>query len=384
MDIFHPDSRSGPRVPARARGTEFRVGRPAAGIEPEGSTVKNPDDRWGLLIASLPARPLYLRARVRRRLEEAGAAPLRKAVYALKSSPAALDRLRDVAREIEAGGGSALVCEATFPDTATASAVVRAFNDEIARRYRAWSAAAARALGGAAPSGGRAGSPRQVAALARRLERIAAADRFGAPGGAEARALLDRAPGAAAARGADLRGRRWVTRRGVHVDRIACAWVVRRFIDPRATFRFTADPAAPLARNEIGFDMPHAAIAHERGGCSMETLIARAGLDDPRLRYVAEIVHDVDIKDARHRHPETAGFEQLLIGMLTSTPADHDRLEQGLRLFDALYAAPLPGAAASAAASAASAGEGAAKSTTRQAPPPIPRVPPALQRRKPR
>ena len=313
-------------------------------------------DRWFLLIHSLPARPLYLRARVRRLLEEAGAAPLRKAVYALPASRKAFADLRAVAREIEAGGGSAVVCAATFPDAATAAVVVRAFNTEIARRYRAFGVAAEDVLAAHPARRDRSRpasveSARRIAALERRLDRIQSQDRFAAPGGPQAAALLERADRAArgAGRGASLAGLRWVTRRGVHVDRIACAWVVRRFIDPRATFRFTADPAAPLAPVEIGFDMPGAAIGHADGGCSVETLIARAGLDDPRLRYVADIVHDIDLKDGRYGRPETAGFEQLLIGLLAATPADPDRLEQGLELFDAFYAAPLPGSASRAA-----------------------------------
>lgn len=311
-------------------------------------------DRWCLLIHSLPTRPLYLRARVRRLLAEAGAAPLRKAVYAAPASREALASLRAVAREIEASGGTALVCEATFPDPAGLDSVVRAYNDDLARRYRAWRSTAERVVASGPKRRGRSraesaagGKARRLEALRRRLERLQAHDRFAAPGGAGAAALLERVERAGGDRDHEspLVGRRWVTRRGVHVDRIACAWVVRRFIDPRATFRFTADPAAPLARNEIGFDMPNAAIGHREGGCSMETLIARARLDDPRLRYVAEIVHDIDLKDGRHGHSETAGFEQILVGLLSATPADGDRLEQGMRLFDALYAAPLPGSA---------------------------------------
>ncbi|MGH7724082.1 MAG: chromate resistance protein ChrB domain-containing protein [Candidatus Eiseniibacteriota bacterium] len=323
---------------------------------------KQQADRWCLLIHSLPTRPLYLRARIRRLLDEAGAAPLRKAVYALPASAEALERLRAIAGEIEAGGGSALVCDAVFPDEATTESVVRAFNDEVARRYRDWSVAGERAL--ASPG-------RPLARLRRRYEELKAQDLFEAPGAVRAASVLkriERHP-ARASKKASLVGLRWVTRRGLLIDRLACAWVIRRFIDPEARFRFTANPAAPLAAGEIGFDMPGAAIAHEEGGCSMETLIARAGLKDPLLRYVADIVHDIDIKDGRHGRPETAGFEQLLVGLLTSTPSDDDRLERSLVLFDALHLSPAT------AASATSPGLG---------PAPRVRIPSSLRRRRPR
>jgi hypothetical protein len=116
-------------------------------------------------------------------------------------------------------------------------------------------------------------------------------------------------------------------------------WLVRRFLDPRAALRTVASPAAPLAAGEIGFDMEGAAISHEDGGCSFETLVARAGIGDPAVARIAEIVHDIDLKDLRYRHPETAGFEQMLIGMIGSQPRDEDRLARGLDLFDVLYAA---------------------------------------------
>jgi hypothetical protein len=308
----------------------------------------SPSERWYLLIHSVPSHPLYLRAKVRRLLRSAGAAPIRKAVYAMPASTASLDRLRAVAAEIERGGGSAFLCEATFPDADVAASVVRAYNRELQARYRASTAALERALStrGAArreqPTAAAARSepsPR-LDARVRSLEALLDLDRFSAPGSTQARDVLRRAKRSARPTGgAGLTGRRWVTRRGLHVDRLACAWVIRRFVDPRATFRFTSEPAAPLAAGEIGFDMPGAEIGHEAGGCSVETLIARARVRDPRVRFIADIVHDIDLEDGRHGHAETAGFEQLLVGLLASTPDDEDRLEHGLRLFDALHAA---------------------------------------------
>lgn len=309
------------------------------------------EHRWCLLIHTLPARPLYLRARIRRLLADSGAAPIKKAVYALPASPASLEQLRAIAAEIETGGGSAFVCEATFPDEAVDRSVVRAFNDELHRRLRGWMSEA-----GAEVERAGAGPPARdrVERLRRRLDSLSALDQFHAPGAAQAAALLsrlerDHVSTARRRKPRGLTGRTWVSRRGLHVDRLACAWMVRRFVDPSAAFRFTATPAAPLAAGEIGFDMPGAEVSHEAGGCSAETLVRRAGLTDRAVSRIAEIVHDIDLKDSRFLHPETAGFEQMLLGLLASNPRDEDRLARGLELFDAFYAAlsrglPVPAA----------------------------------------
>jgi hypothetical protein len=353
--------------------------------------MSTPPRRWHLLIHTLPTRPLYLRARIRRLLAESGAAPIRKAVYALPASPAALDRLRQIAAEIEAGGGSAFVCEATFPDEEVERSVERGYRGELSARYRAWIADADAELRGApiSSAGRPAGVPSRpkvrrtalagtstaralrLARLRLRLERLRSADLIGAPGASEAEALLAhldrqgtpaRAPGRSA-----LAGLTWVTRKGLHVDRLACAWVVRRFIDPAAEFRFVSSPEAPLGRREIGFDMPGAEITHEAGGCSVESLVRRAKIRDRAVLRVAELVHDIDIKDGRHRHPETSGFEQMLHGVIASAPRDEDRLARGIALFDTLYAAF---------------GLGVALPAAPANPAPLVRVPPTLRRRR--
>lgn len=136
---------------------------------------------------------------------------------------------------------------------------------------------------------------------------------------------------------AALRGRTWVTRRGVYVDRIATAWLIRRFVDPKARFRFVADAASPPRRRELRFDMPRADFTHEGDRCTFETLMARLGLRDRALARVAEIVHDIDLKDGKFGRPEAAGVAQLLDGLVASEPNDARRLRQGAEIFENLY-----------------------------------------------
>ena len=106
----------------------------------------------------------------------------------------------------------------------------------------------------------------------------------------------------------DLVGKTWVTRRGVHVDRIACAWLVRRFVDPEARFKFVSVKDYEALAGELRFDMFKAEFTHEGDRCSFEVLLERIGLNDPALVSIAEIVHDIDLKDSKFGREQTAGI----------------------------------------------------------------------------
>ena len=134
------------------------------------------------------------------------------------------------------------------------------------------------------------------------------------------------------------RGTTWVTRRGVGVDRIASAWLIRRFIDPQARFRFEAPEGYRPAPQERRFDMFDAEYTHEGESCTFETLVRRFGLSDPALRPLAEIVHDIDCKDAKFGRPEAAGIALVVDAIRQASADDSVRLERGAALFDDLYA----------------------------------------------
>ncbi|HET7296834.1 MAG TPA: chromate resistance protein ChrB domain-containing protein, partial [Gemmatimonadales bacterium] len=134
-----------------------------------------------------------------------------------------------------------------------------------------------------------------------------------------------------------VRGRTWVTRAGVHVDRIASAWLIRRFIDPEARFRFVGSGEHRAAPDELRFDMFDAEFTHEGDRCTFETLASRFGLADPALTAIGELVHDIDCKDGKFGRGETPGFERLIGGIARRHASDAARVERGAALLDDLY-----------------------------------------------
>ena len=303
--------------------------------------------RWLILVHRIPPRPLYLRAKMRQRLAAAGAAAVKKSVYLLPHGAEALEDLQWIAQEIVAGGGDAHLIEGDFVDAAATSAAIAQFRELRAADYAALveeARAAARSRGAAdAPALGAA-----HARLSRRLDLIRRQDFFEAEGRAEAEQAIA-AIETKAAKGrkqdkrmakahSDLRGRTWVTRPGIGVDRIASAWFIRRFIDPKARFRFE-DPRSPRRDGDLRFDMIGGDFTHEGSRCTLETLIRRVGLPDTGVAALAEIVHDIDLKETKFGRAETAGIAAAVDGLVRRHAADADRLAHGLALFDDLHEA---------------------------------------------
>ncbi|NUP08666.1 MAG: chromate resistance protein [Polyangiaceae bacterium] len=301
-----------------------------------------------LLVHRLPPEPAYLRVKVGRRLARIGAVPLKSTVYVLPRSAGSLEDFEWLRKEIEEDGGDAMVL---------ASRVVTGVEDaDIEALFRTARDADYAALAEDIKELAKTRKKKKlddadrsfladVARLERRLAEIAAIDFFDAPGRARASDALQslRESGRpVAARPRDsieaFRGRVWVTRRGVHVDRIATAWLIRRFIDAGATIKLVAPKGYVPLDEELRFDMFEAEYGHEDGGCTLETVIRRFGLDTAGLAAVGEIVHDIDIKDARYRRPETEGVASIINGICLSSASDDERLERGARVFDALLA----------------------------------------------
>ncbi len=313
-----------------------------------------PAARWLLLIHQLPAKPAYLRVKVWRRLQGIGAVAVKNAVHALPATPEAQEDFAWLLREIAQGGGEAIVCEARLVEGLTDQEVRALFDRardgdyaELAEELRAVAAA----LGDDPPPERRAEAKARLARLKARLAQVAAIDFFGADGREAAEGLLLELEGRlreeealppepAAAVGqslGELKGRTWVTRAGVHVDRIASAWLVRRFVDPEPRFKFVPAKGYAPEPGELRFDMFEAEFTHEGNRCTFEVLLARLGLGEPALRAIAEIVHDIDLKDGKFARPEADGIWTLVDGICAATGDDEERLARGGAVFEDLH-----------------------------------------------
>jgi hypothetical protein len=289
--------------------------------------------RWLLLISQLPPKPDYLRVKLRRRLQRLGAVPLKRTVYALPAGDQAREDFEWLAREIAADGGEASLCEATFLDAETDRRLVRAVRTTCTDAYDE--------IAGASRSGAA-----ELDRLTRRLREVQALDRFAADGRADAEAALEALATRVSQPGAPMtpnplpekpKARVWVTRAGVHVDRIASAWLIRRFVDPEARFRFVAPKQYRPEPGEIRFDMFEGEFTHDGDLCTFETLCRHFALRDPALKAISEIVHDIDCKDDKFGREETPGLQLVLDGITRANSVDEDRLARGAALFEELY-----------------------------------------------
>ncbi len=303
-----------------------------------------------LLIVSLPPSPSSLRVRVWRRLRALGAVALKRTVYLLPDTPDNYEQFQWLGQEIQRERGETILLRVDQIENMSPTDIVRLFHEardpeyrQLAARYRKLMQTLERK---SAAASGRV--DRDLAQLQKDFQKLRELDFFDAPGRAEVERLREaidmrKRPAEEPTRRdkptldlRTLRGRRWITRPRPHVDRIASAWLIRRFIDPEATFLFAAPPDFPP--DAIPFDTPGAELSHFGNDCTFETLVKRAGLRDRRLTHLAEIIHEADLRDGKFPRDEARGIDLAIRGFLAAHSDDHEVLTHGLALFEGLYA----------------------------------------------
>jgi hypothetical protein len=262
-----------------------------------------------------------------------------------------------MAQEIAQAEGDAVVMRIEAFDGLTDAELIERFRDARRTDYAELEAQAEQLEQEMASQAEIDGWPRHqemLSKLRRRHAEVARIDYFHAPEGMQLGARLTRiadalAPGESREAPvepvamATLRGRRWVTRPRPHVDRLACIWLIRRFIDPSASIRF-GDSAQ---EDDITFDMRDATFGHQGTRCSFETMLAALSLDDPALRGMAEIVHEIDLQDGLSQRPEVPGIDAILKGWLLADYTDAELEAHGIALYEGLYDTLKEGSAAS-------------------------------------
>ncbi len=296
---------------------------------------------WLLLVHQLPPKPDYVRVKIGRRLQRIGALPVKNTVYVLPGTPHTREDLAWTLREIRESGGDAQLFEARIVDGLSDSELQQRFQTAREEDYAPLLKRARSLAARAKRKRNREEIARDLAKLRTEIESIRGIDFFNAPSGQTAIALLEAAtrdlerdPSPDATPPPEYRGRTWVTRPGVHVDRMASAWLVRRFIDPDATFRF----AKNKGQNEIGFDMFDAEFTHAGDRCTFEVLLDRFRLGNDRaLRAIAEVVHDIDLKESKFGRAETSGIAAVVNSIAMAHRDDEERVRRGAEIFEGLY-----------------------------------------------
>ncbi|HEU4994420.1 MAG TPA: chromate resistance protein ChrB domain-containing protein [Gemmatimonadaceae bacterium] len=295
--------------------------------------------RWLLFIHQLPPKPDYLRVKVRRRLQRLGAVPLKSTVYLLPNRDDAIEDFQWLLNEVVSEGGDATICAANLLSGLSDEDAEHLFRSERDADYVEL-ARSADAVAVTTP-----GASDEMMRLKRRLESIHAVDFFGATERRQAEHALSmlehRLQPAVEAQERSKPAERpsgatWVTRKGIFIDRIASAWLIRRFIDPAASFRFVEATSRRKA-GEIRFDMYGGDFTHVGDQCTFETLLDAFALADQQLGAIGEIVHDIDLKDAKFERDETEGVAAVIRGIALGNDDDQERLEQGALVFDSLY-----------------------------------------------
>ncbi len=309
---------------------------------------------WSVLFLTLPTQPSAVRLRVWRALKTLGCGSLRDGVYVLPGARAAL--FDSLVTEVREHGGQASVFELSTRDEAQRAEVLALF--DRAEAYGLWRKES-ESLAAALPALEETEARRRLRGVADALQTLRRIDYYPGAAAEQAQAELDalrQALDARFSRGEPVaraphgiprldprkfQGKRWATRARPWVDRLACAWLIRRFIDPEARFVWLADPAGstPAPRGALGFDYDGARFTHIGSRVSFEVLAASFGLDaDLRLQRIARAVHFLDIGGIPV--PEAAGLEAVLSGLREVHAGDDPLTLAAAAVFDALYASP--------------------------------------------
>lgn len=311
-------------------------------------TSSDLDAEWLLLLHFLPSQRARARVQAWRRLQRVGAVSLKNSAYALPHSPEAREDFEWIRTEIIEAGGQAMVLVARTPDPATLDDVTNSFRAARAKDFAEIAVEAGALLKRAAlrrPAARRAVTQR-IRRLRERYDETVRLDFFHVEQRDDARALIEQldqrtrrppVPARTALTPLDRKryqGRTWVTRPRPGVDRMSSAWLIRRFVDPKARFVFDDAKHLPQA---IPFDTFEAEFGHDGTHCTFETLCERFGVRDPAVQHIGRIVHDLDLKESRYAEPEAATVGRLVEGLRHTQTDDEALLRTGMDVFEALY-----------------------------------------------
>jgi len=318
--------------------------------------------RWILFFYSVPSRPVSNRMRIWRKLAKIGAVQMKGAVYILPFNDEHYEFLQWLVSEIAGMKGEAAVVSIEKVDTMNDAEIITFFDQQRASDYKTLQKSfddLGRRLSsiqkGAKPQNVK-GISDQFAKLQKEFEDIKRIDFFSSQegtalgekirhiyadlkivSGPETRherpaALILKSP-------ADYQSKTWITRKRPFIDRMASAWLIKRYIDRNAAFDFIDEKHVDtIVKNTVTFDIRGGEFTHHGDMCTFEVIMKSFGLRDKSLKKMAEIVHDLDMKDNKFDAVEAKGLDHILEGIRRTAKNDHDALDKGMSIFEMLYA----------------------------------------------
>jgi hypothetical protein len=292
---------------------------------------------WLLLLYGLPAKQSSKRVNLWRKLKKFGAVQLKNSAYILPDTPTHFERFQWLAKQVRDNKGDATLIRVTEVEGLTGEQIADLFRDDRRSDYDELSKSIA------AAAKRKSADAEALETLRQRFNGIREIDYFGCPAAHDVelafRRLEERGSGKQSGGGnLDRRkyaGRTWLTRPRPEIDRVGSAWLIRRFIDPKARFIFSSE--AKKFPEAIPYDMVDVEFTHHGEDCTFETLVKRFALDDKAMRAIAEMIHDADLEDGKFQRSECVGIDRVLKGWARLGLSDEQLLGKGGECFDALY-----------------------------------------------
>ncbi|MDP9187043.1 MAG: chromate resistance protein [Verrucomicrobiota bacterium] len=297
---------------------------------------------WLLLLLRLPATHKAERVAIWRKLKKSGAIQIQTSTYVLPDEPARYESFQWLTQEIRAAGGDATLVRAREIEGLPNEKLIELFNTARAKEY----AALRELLRGL----NRCHKAQRSPAFTDKLDRvrnqfreIRQTDFFNCPRAEDVEMLLRKLERTQLGQASfpkivsrDYRGRTWVTRPRPEIDRVGSAWLIRKFIDPKAKFIFANE--IPTNARAVSFDLLDADFSHHGDDCTFETLLKRFRIQDKIVRQIGEMIHDADLDDDKFKRTECIGIDRVLKGWAKEGISDPEILGRGFQCFDALHA----------------------------------------------
>jgi len=318
---------------------------------------------WILFIHQIPPKPTSVRVRVWRRFQKIGAMPIKNSIYVLPFAKETYEIFQWLRQEIIAQKGEAMIVKTDAIEGINDQDIIKKFQSTrdknyqeiISHSFKLKKDVKANLKKGNVSPAQKENYETELKKLKLRLNEIISLDYFQAPNREKAEKaiteinqLIESIKGfqekpRSVEKGSPTKiynrkeflNKTWITRKGLHIDRMASGWLIKRFIDKGAKFSFVAEDE--VLGNGIGFDVYNAEFSHAGEDCTFETLLKSFNLKDSALVQLAEIVHDIDLKDEKFDRKEAEGINQIIIGLSQRLRNDKKLMERGMEIFDSLY-----------------------------------------------